>query len=217
MPRLAVLGGGEHWTADTGASLCWRAGLSTDCTHQRSVGLDVPRLAVLGGGEYWTTADTGASLGWRAGLSTDCTHQRSVGLDVPRLAVLGGGEYWTTADTGAGCLRLPHARCPHQAIACPSIHGLLGRHHCRARADSRGFAATVLQMLTVWLDSTCLRSHSNSFAMLHHITATTLSLAWETLIPLDKLQLVACVLSNNPNGARKLFAVTRPLDPTAAG
>ncbi|CAE7251650.1 unnamed protein product [Symbiodinium sp. CCMP2456] len=78
------------------------------------------------------------------------------------------------------------------------------------------FAATVLQMLTVWLDSTCLRSHSKLRDAAPDDNDDRLSLAWETLIFLEKLQLMACVLSTNPNGAKKLFAVTRPLDPAAA-
>ena len=73
------------------------------------------------------------------------------------------------------------------------------------------FAAALLQMMTVWFDSTCLRSHSVLRDEIPDDAEERLSLVWHTLALLEKLQLVACRLSTNPNGAKKLFAITRPL------
>ena len=73
------------------------------------------------------------------------------------------------------------------------------------------FAAALLQMMTVWFDSTCLRSHSVLRDEIPDDAEERLSLVWRTLTLLEKLQLVACGLSTNPNGAKKLFAITGPL------
>ena len=73
-----------------------------------------------------------------------------------------------------------------------------------------GFAASVLQMRTTWLDATLLKAHSYVRDAFPEAPDQRLPLVWRVLILLEKLQLLSCGLTINPSGPRRLLAVKRP-------
>ncbi|CAK9089942.1 Uncharacterized protein (Fragment), partial [Durusdinium trenchii] len=79
------------------------------------------------------------------------------------------------------------------------------------------FAAILLQMHTVWLDSTALRSHyfvRDSFPGAS--AESKLQFVWRAVMLLERLSVGLCGLTTNPYGPKRLLAVKRPV-PTEDG
>ena len=79
------------------------------------------------------------------------------------------------------------------------------------------FAAILLQMHTVWLDSTALRSHyfvRDSFP--DASAESKLQFVWRAVMLLERLSVGLCGITTNPYGPKPLLAVKRPV-PTEDG